>query len=292
MTDTGRQLAVAMGLAGLVHAAVAAAVFWVPPPPGAQAVGLSGVEVSLGPAGGAPGDVAAVAPTETTPPVETVETPPEVAPTEATPVEAVRPVEPEAVIPVETVETPPPSAEVEPPEQVVEAKPVVPPPPRRKPDPPKPEVVETPPDPAPPETVVAEELPEQTAAAPSVAGAAGKAGTLDSTEAGSSADASSGGGTPGASADYMSYLLAWLQKHKEYPTEARRRRQEGTALLYFEMDRDGRVRNFQLQRSSGHPVLDDEVLALIERAQPLPAPPPEVKGETVKLIVPVQFFLR
>ena len=133
---------------------------------------------------------------------------------------------------------------------------------------------------------------EQTAAAPSVAGAAGKAGTLDSTEAGSSTSANSAGGTPGASADYMSYLLAWLQKHKEYPTEARRRRQEGTALLYFEMDRDGRVRTFRLQRSSGHAALDDEVLALIERAQPLPAPPPEVKGEMVKLIVPVQFFLR
>ena len=59
-------------------------------PPGAQAVGLGGVEVSLGPAGGALGDVAAVTPTETIPPVETAETPPEIAPTEATPVEAVR----------------------------------------------------------------------------------------------------------------------------------------------------------------------------------------------------------
>jgi hypothetical protein len=115
-----------------------------------RAVGLGGVEVSLGPAGGAPGDIAAVAPTETTPPVETAETPPEIAPTEATLVEAARPVEPEAVIPVETVETPPPPAEVEPPEQVVQAKP---------------EIVETLPEPAPPETVVAEEPPaEQTAA--------------------------------------------------------------------------------------------------------------------------------
>jgi len=283
----------ALSGAMLVHAGVAAAILWQPPQSGAASAGMGGVEVSLGPAGGAPGDVAAVAPTETTPPVESVETPPEVEPTEAAPVEAVRPVEPEAVIPVETVETPPPPTQVEPPEQVVEAKPVVPPPPRRKPKPPEPEIVQTPPEATPPETVVAEEPPsEQTAAAPSVAGAAGKAGTRDSTEAGGSADASSGGGSPGAAADYHSYLLAWLQKHKEYPAAAQRRRQEGTALLYFEMDRDGRVRNFRLQRSSGHEALDNEVLALIERAQPLPAPPPEVEGETVKLIVPVQFFLR
>jgi periplasmic protein TonB len=62
--------------------------------------------------------------------------------------------------------------------------------------------------------------------------------------------------------------------------------------LRFAMDRQGRVTSSQINKSSDFELLDDEVLALIQRAQPLPAPPPEVPGAVVDLVVPVAFSLR
>jgi len=100
-------------------------------------------------------------------------------------------------------------------------------------------------------------------------------------------------GPPGPPpSDYIGQLQAWLARHKEYPSEARRLGQEGTALLHFSIDRSGRVLAARLQRSSGHAVLDREVLAMIRRADPLPPLPPVVDRERLDLVVPVQFLLR
>ncbi|MEX2617235.1 MAG: TonB family protein [Alphaproteobacteria bacterium] len=282
---TGRQLAAAAAIATALHAGFAISVLWAPPPDGAKAMGLGGVEVSLGPAGGAPGDTAnPVAETPETPVVE-----PEEARVESPPETVIEPAPPEPV--AESVDVAP-----APPVAIAEVRAIAPPPrPQQKPKPPEP------PRRAPP-AVEAVSAPEAVAAAepvreqraretPSVAGAAGKSGIQDRPDAGD-ADSTAGGGTPGASADYMSYLLAWLQKHKEYPRLARRHRQQGTALMYFEMDRDGRIHTAALRQSSGHAALDDEARALIRRAEPLPPPPPEVAGDRIRLVVPVQFYLR
>lgn len=84
-------------------------------------------------------------------------------------------------------------------------------------------------------------------------------------------------------------LLSHLDRYKRYPDAARARRAEGTALLSFGMDRDGRVLGYYLVRSSGYPELDDEVLSMIERASPLPPAPPEIRAQVVQLVVPVRF---
>jgi protein TonB len=42
-------------------------------------------------------------------------------------------------------------------------------------------------------------------------------------------------------------------------------------------------------QGSGFVTLDNEVLELVGRAQPFPAPPPELRGDTVTLTVPVMF---
>jgi periplasmic protein TonB len=84
-------------------------------------------------------------------------------------------------------------------------------------------------------------------------------------------------------------LLSHLDRYKRYPNAARAQRVEGAALLSFEMDRGGRVLTYYLVRSSGWPELDDEVLAMIERASPLPSAPPELNEQIVQLVVPVRF---
>jgi len=101
-----------------------------------------------------------------------------------------------------------------------------------------------------------------------------------------------GGGDPEARDSYMGRLRAWLERHKTYPRRAQRRRMEGTVLLYFMMDRTGRVLSYRLERSSGHAMLDEAVLDLIARAQPLPAMPASIPDRRLELVVPIRFELR
>lgn len=91
---------------------------------------------------------------------------------------------------------------------------------------------------------------------------------------------------------FQSQLLAHLQRHKRYPQAARLRRQQGVAQLRFTMDRDGKVIWYRLERGSGSELLDEEVTAMIERAQPLPRIPDDVPDKQLEFLVPVQFMLR
>ena len=272
----------------------------VPPAPVPEPAAVPEVET----ASEAPPPEAAVPP-EAVPlyaPVETVEAvePPE----EQTTVDAAPPVEPEVVA---TEEVEPAEEPVEGPvEEIIAETPMaVPPLPQSKPRPPVPEtpVAETPvaEAPQPAATPEAERGATQTAAAgpqegpPAAAdelvGNAGKVGSGDRAATGA-AEGHSGGGAPGAFVDYKAQLVAWLEKHKEYPRRARLRRQEGTALLQFVMDRSGKVLEYRILESSGYKLLDEEVVAMIERASPLPEPPAAMEGERFEYKVPVWFNQR
>lgn len=109
---------------------------------------------------------------------------------------------------------------------------------------------------------------------------------------GKSGDDTAGGRLPSSTQDYAVTLLAWLEQHKEYPRRARMRRQQGTALLHFVVDRQGQVLSHRIHQSSGYSALDEEVLDMIQRAQPLPTLPDSMQKDTLELIVPVQFLLR
>lgn len=103
---------------------------------------------------------------------------------------------------------------------------------------------------------------------------------------------SAGGGTPGAEADYLATLRAWLERHRQYPRQARLRRLEGTALLYFVIDRSGEVLEFRIEESAGSPILDREVKQMLRRARPLPPFPPALDEARLQLRIPVEFRLR
>lgn len=92
-------------------------------------------------------------------------------------------------------------------------------------------------------------------------------------------------------ATWQSTLLSHLEKHKRYPRQARRRKQEGTVYVRITMNSEGAVLNHHLTAASPYPALNREALALIIRAQPLPVPLFEVAGDTVDFVVPVTFTL-
>lgn len=87
-------------------------------------------------------------------------------------------------------------------------------------------------------------------------------------------------------------VLGALNKVKRYPREASFRRQQGVPYIRFVMNREGAVLSVRLERSSGIRPLDNEALALPKRAAPLPKPPKDVPGDTIELVVPVEFFMR
>jgi periplasmic protein TonB len=91
---------------------------------------------------------------------------------------------------------------------------------------------------------------------------------------------------------WQSLLLKHLQEYKNYPLEARRRGEQGVVLLSFTIDRNGHVTSRHIVKSSGYPDLDAEVLALVDRAQPMPAFPPSMTEKELTLTVPIRFSLR
>ena len=76
-----------------------------------------------------------------------------------------------------------------------------------------------------------------------------------------------------AIASWRDLVVARLQQSKRYPSGAEARREQGVVTLSFSVDRNGQVLSRSIARSSGHPALDQEVLAMVQRAQPLPAFP-------------------
>ena len=97
---------------------------------------------------------------------------------------------------------------------------------------------------------------------------------------------------PNAVPAWQGRLVGQLQRAKRYPDSARAAGEEGAAVVSFTMDRAGQVLAVRLVRSSGSQALDQEAVALVHRAEPLPAPPPEMAGQAVTLTVPIRFSLR
>jgi protein TonB len=99
-------------------------------------------------------------------------------------------------------------------------------------------------------------------------------------------------GDPSAVPNWKSALVARLERYKRYPAEARQRREQGVAQLAFSVDRSGRVHRARILRSSGSSLLDRATLDLIARAQPLPPPPPEMRGAQIAIVVPIRYNMR
>jgi protein TonB len=95
-----------------------------------------------------------------------------------------------------------------------------------------------------------------------------------------------------AEQNWQSLLVSKLERAKRYPSEARARGEQGVAQLAFSIDRNGGVHNARIVHSSGSELLDSETLALIARAQPLPAPPAELAGTEIAIVVPIRYNIR
>ena len=87
-------------------------------------------------------------------------------------------------------------------------------------------------------------------------------------------------------------LINHLNRHKRYPDAARSRGAQGVVVVSFSIDRGGQLLAARVAKSSGSSALDEEGLAVLKRASPLPAPPEQIARAMLELTLPIQFRIR
>lgn len=95
-----------------------------------------------------------------------------------------------------------------------------------------------------------------------------------------------------STATWEKTLVAHLNRHKRYPEGARVRSIQGAVSVAFSIDRTGNVLDARIVNSSGSSFLDEEALAVLRRASPLPAPPAAMPGAALDLTLPIHFRVR
>lgn len=102
-----------------------------------------------------------------------------------------------------------------------------------------------------------------------------------------SAASASAGANSAAMASWRGALMAHLNRHKRFPGGASSN--NGTAVVSFSINRSGGVTSARLARSSGDSALDNEAVATVRRASPVPAPPAHIAGGSISLSVPIRY---
>jgi protein TonB len=100
------------------------------------------------------------------------------------------------------------------------------------------------------------------------------------------------GGALRVEPSWQTALVRHLQQYKRYPGDAQSRGEEGVVQVSFTVDRTGHVLSREIVHSSGHRELDNEVMSMIERAQPLPPFPASMPQAKLDLTVPIRFSLQ
>jgi len=97
---------------------------------------------------------------------------------------------------------------------------------------------------------------------------------------------------PRIDTSWQTVLVKHLERFKTYPGAARDRGEQGVVELAFTVDRNGHVLGRHIVTSSGHPDLDAEALAVVARAQPLPAFPAGMREAQLDINWRLRFTLR
>lgn len=84
---------------------------------------------------------------------------------------------------------------------------------------------------------------------------------------------------------YASYMEAWRAKvervgNLNYPDEARRKKLSGSLILDVALNKDGSINQITVRRSSGHKILDDAAVRIVELASPFAPFPDQIREET------------
>ncbi len=91
---------------------------------------------------------------------------------------------------------------------------------------------------------------------------------------------------------YISKITKWTGGFVKYPQMALKRNQEGTVRVTVTLARSGQVQDIEFMETSEFEALNKAARNAVEKANPYPAIPEEIKSNTFVFTVPVVFRLR
>jgi len=90
---------------------------------------------------------------------------------------------------------------------------------------------------------------------------------------------------------YLGSLKKELEKGKNYPSTARRLKQEGSVRVRFTIQQDGRISDVEISESSRYSALDKSALEAVKnmgRFQPIPS---VLNKKSWRIEIPIQYKL-
>lgn len=91
--------------------------------------------------------------------------------------------------------------------------------------------------------------------------------------------------------NYEDQVMLWLKRHGAYPREAAMYRLEDVVTLRFSINRQGKILNYELIKTSKWYLLNQAVRRMMNRSSPVPPIPPEITKDKLTFTVPVHFGL-
>lgn len=91
-----------------------------------------------------------------------------------------------------------------------------------------------------------------------------------------------------ARARYEQQISGWVARYRFYPPDAGGK--QGRAVVRVRIDRQGNVRYYGIQETSGEVVFDRAAIDMIRRANPMPSVPNEYPaGNLIEFLIPITF---
>ena len=91
---------------------------------------------------------------------------------------------------------------------------------------------------------------------------------------------------------YLADLVSAIHRNKYYPRKARRRSEQGTVVVRFMIEQDGRLSAISVAHSSGIRRLDEAALKTLRKLTPFRPIPAALNLDRWSISVPIEFRLR
>jgi protein TonB len=91
---------------------------------------------------------------------------------------------------------------------------------------------------------------------------------------------------------YLAALVREIERHRFYPRVSRRLNEEGTVVVRFIIQRDGRLTDIAIDNSSGSRRLDEAALQTLGKTTPFEPMPAVLGREQLSLTVPIVYHLQ
>ncbi len=89
--------------------------------------------------------------------------------------------------------------------------------------------------------------------------------------------------------EYLALIQQKIGTYLFYPWEAKFKGWEGVVIVKFTLLRDGHLKELDIVKSSGYPLLDEAAVSAVRKASPYPSPEYYHQAEELEVILPINY---